>query len=364
MRQSTIQTTISVLYPEGIIWTGDETMVKISGPSGYRIGYQLKIENVISTENLILNYRSQFSHQVLVPISDAIKRLFLLDQQSSNTYSFTLTVFLNGVDKGSLVWECQVLNGKTLPWKQHGVNKDIYIYSPDELEGVEIYGRWNVEIWMNGQHEFGLLEGMNIIGLQYTILQPGDYVFKPIEGSMSDVSIVGTLPLSPTSQQIDLQYINSSEISSELQIPSIWLGDGFKGDEGWTIHYGRPCLPSGITDGSFLEIKYRDTDGCTRYVGGWLNLEELQTERISYTTAEPMLLFKKNLSHITSFSNTLTIGVPGIRRSSGVNELILSDDVEMRGDVTEGQWVPCKIMDEFEVGGNQEIMDIEIKIEF
>lgn len=370
MRNQTING-VKLTYPDERIFLWDENNLVIEGGSGTKIGYNLALTNAGTYEVRSLSYRSGFSNKITVPLTEVIRSLYN-DSTTPGGYcgiSGTLQVFQDGVSMGWWTWYTVCMEGRTMSYKQHGGNKIIHIYSQDELQNVQIYSPEVATLYL-GVTPFYVFKGINTLNLSAHITTPGVYNLCFTEESpAAAVTLYSVTNITPSSAVINLQYQTSSSSgdSGETHIPNIYRGDDLRDcyflvyGQDMTWNNGQIC-ESTSRDGDFIELRYRDTDGSRRYLGGRIMSDELEYEGLRYNRVDPMMLFKKPLRYVQSHVTNLTIGLADLERASGFDEILLSSLVEMRCAATNGEWVPCIIEDPIVRNGGEDRYDVELQI--
>lgn len=367
MRQQIVNG-IEIEYPEQNIFLHDENNVKITATVGsdpINIGYDMLVINYSTGQRRKLSYRSTFSPTVIVPLQETINSLYK-DEDGKCGLSISLQVYINNVLYGQRVWGHTVFKGRTLSYKMHGGNKVMHVYNPDELQNIQIFSNTTMALYF-GSHPFHIMNGLNTINLSGYITDPGVYKLCFSPSTNASVSIVMVSNITPWNGIAVLEYDNGTPSDSgEVRIPSLYRGDAITNCltivYGYGIsEYGEAC-DSSASDGQWVEIRYRDTDGARRYLAGKVISDELEYDPMDYNRLEPFLLFKKPLRHVQAFRTNITVGLADLERASGFDEVLLSDDIEWRSDVTNMEWRPCKIEDSIIRNGSQDRYDMELSM--
>lgn len=361
---------VKIQYPDQQVFLWDENFFQLESGAGTKIGYNLSLLNTDTYENRSLSYRSGFSNKISVPLKEAIQSLYDDAGQVGGGHSFmsaVLTLYIDGVRTQHMwTWRMDVMEGRSLSYKIHGGNKIIHIYNPDELFQVQIYSDAVCDLWL-GTTSYHIYKGLNTIDLSNSITTEGVYSLCFTQGTGGLVEIVSITDVTPSSAVIHLAYQVSDEDTGGTRKPNIYLGDELKNcyylvyGQGMTWHNGALCQTM-TNDGDFVEIRYRDTDGSRRYLGGKIISDELEYEGMDYNRIDPMMLFKKPLRYVMNHATNLTVGFVDLERASGFDEVLLSSLIEIRCAATQNQWRPCIIEDSIIRNGGEDRYDVELQI--
>lgn len=366
---------VKIEYPDGMVWLWDENLIRITAPGNvgqYRVGYECLVGSAETGEEATLNYRSQFSKTVTFSLNEALRTLYSEagNWEGYNDFQVTLTIYLNETVHYSMTFNLYVQDGRTLPYKIHGGNKVVYLPAMDDLEGVYIWAPRLIDMYLRG-NVIHLWPGINWLDLHQIITSPGVYRMCFQDTDRNDVEITGVNPITPTSATISLNYLQglATEIPDQIIVPSIYEQDMLDDcimlivGPGMTTS-GNPVCENGAggRDGSFVELKYRDCDGCTRYLGGWIQEDKHNVERTMWSRPVIGNPMKQGFSHISSYENTLTISFIDVERASGFDEILLSENVWFRCQATNGQWRICKIQDSISRNSGDDRYDLTLEI--
>lgn len=369
--QYVVRNGVKIWYPDQQVFLWDEINFALEGPTGSRIGYNLSLLNYGPThESRTLSYQSGFSNKISVPIGEAVRSIYNdagIDGGGHCGMTAVLTIYLNGQRLQEMwTWHMDVMEGRTMSYKIHGGNKIIHIYSQDELGSLQIYSDEVCDLYI-GTQQFHIFKGLNVLDLASVISAPGVYSLCFTQGTGGAVEIVSVMDITPSSATIYLQYQTAGSDEGDVRKDNIYKADDLKNCYfivyGWGMswHNGQLC-ESQTGDGEYIELRYRDTDGSRRYLGGRIMSDELEYEGMRYNRLDPMMLFKKPLRHVQSHETSLTVGMADLERASGFDEILLSGIVEMRCKATLNQWVPCIIEDSIVRNSGEDRYDVELQI--
>lgn len=314
----------------GIVWLDDNNVVQITSTSA-PIKCTIKLgRSLIGLNNLTTNEYYSSVKTIRFNLNDNLK--FLWDDMSFNL------LYLNiSVEKGGVVTEfnarLSVYEGKSFIDKSHGGDEVIYIYNTDEMN-VKIYSPVIGEMVI-GNTTSTLLSGINTFDVSTLLTNPGEYEismrsalnYPPI------ANILGDEALTPTSSKIIFEAVEQSDPGTKYG-GSLWDKKQIF-PKTYKIIYQEPC-----DDFPFVEIRYVNTDGCMRYIGGKLLATENAFEPTSVVYSGRYNEYRYSPEFINNKnSKVLKIGIDGILPGAEIEDIIYSNKVDIRG--IDGNWHSC-----------------------
>lgn len=299
---------------------------------------------------------------ILFDISDNIKN-GLQEGVKVNLFSLKIS-FPNISLSTSFSYTLIVNEGKSFITKPHGSSDVILLYNQDELSNIELWAPFPSNADINGNTY--QVNHFTTLDLSGEISSTGEYTMCLEPASSEDIHpIVGN---------ITVQYITpySSEVFWEAAEPevdesypgNIW-GRCEQEKKCYTIIYEEPCC-----DFPFVELKYWNTDGCDRYIGGKLLNEgdsskyKMIASKYQYdNNNEHTWQYNevKNLNNYFSTENSkvLRVGFKDVPAGLELNDIVYSKKLWMRD--YSGNWVPC-VLNDFNVNYNNQDSKIMLEV--
>ena len=322
---------------------------------------QIDVKNTNSGVISQLNNTTKQSH-ILFNISDNIKN-GLQEGVKVNIFNITIS-FTNISILQKFSYTLIVNEGKSFITKPHGSSNVILLYNQDELSNIELWAPFPSNSTISGNTY--QVDHFTTLDLSGEITAEGEYTMclEPTEKA--------SIP--PIVDNITDQYITpySSEITWEAAEPE--AGGSYPGNiwdrceqekKCYTIIYEEPCC-----DFPFVELKYWNTDGCDRYIGGKL-LNEGDSSKYKMITSKYQYNFNdtpywqynevRNVNNYFSTENSkvLRVGVKDVPVGLELNDIVYSKKLWMRD--YSGKWIPC-VLNNFNVDYNNQDSDIMLEV--
>lgn len=343
---------LTVTYPEQVVWLQDSNVVNIeSSSSSDKVGADITVRHPGGTETRTIRHISELSRLLFV-LDDA---LLALHDDNIGQYSCQVDLYNNGASAGTLTFAFQLLDGKSFTNRSHAISRTMYFYNPDELAKVQIYSPGSGELAIGGQ-TMELRVGLNQYNLSTIIAGNGTYTACLYSAGQAPVAqMTGDVPLTPNSSNLYWSYspgsgysrIDGGDVWRELEIIPFCH----------TIIVDDSC-----TGNDFVELRYKDCDGCFRYLGGKLTKEANKASMNAYERTSPDNAFR-NIPRrkITGTSRSITVGFNDIATDAYPQDIRYSDEVWMR--MYNGEWWPVVLATEsIAVKGDQDTQDFEVEI--
>lgn len=360
MRTDTIGN-IYIIYPEPTSYLGDNLLIKIKSNTNLPVGAQIQVNDIASGNYRKLKYLSETSEIVFV-LNDSIKSLY----HDALSFNVTIKLFENGVYKSDFGFNLDILNGRTLPLRRHGSTRTIYAYDEDDLYKVGFIFPASGNLSVNGNMFPIVSSGYKSLDLRPYITNAGDYqlCFRSgvkDEGSVSQstVSIVNIGGITPFSAVAQLYFADTSgNLPNGDKGGSIWKDDQFYlEDYCINLTYNSVC-----NDYNFFKVRYLDTDGVMRYLGGKIKDETIESKGENFYRMDISTPIRDiSRRYLTECSDTVKVAYGELRRDSYWNDILLSDKVEFLN--YNGEWFECSIKTSKVTVTSEETQDVELEFE-
>ena len=359
MRSRTINGT-EVIYPNSIVWNGDNTQISLSN-STYNVGAQITVKNNATGKQKELIYASELKN-LTFNLNDTLRSLFTY---GGCTINVMVTVYTAGYQNGSFGFNMNMLNGKTLPNRKHGSTRTVYVYDDDELASTQFlfsgYGTLTVNSTVlpvsgSGRRAFNLLPYINRSGEWWLCYKYGDK--SPYDKETDTIQVLGVKEFS-TSAVLSLQFDSrdTQPAVKEIRGGDVW-NDSQVNLADYCIRVVRedPC-----DDFDFFLVRYYDTDGCLRYLGGKIDSETTNSKQKNYYRPDNSVYKNISRKHIEDFSGTLKVSYPELRRDSYWQDILLAEKIEFKN--YDGEWTECSLATSKVTVKTQECDDVQIEYE-
>lgn len=343
---------ITVTYPESVIWLGDSNCVVVeSSVATDAVGARIVVRHPNGSATRSILHLSEMNRLLFV-LDDA---LMAMDTDNIGQYSVQTDIYLNGTLATTWTFTFQLLHGKSFTNRSHGISRTLYIYHPDEANKLQFYSPAD-GYFEAGNTQYPLNEGINSYNLGWYLLHDGNYtVCLKSAQTTSNVVISGDMPLTPTSHELYYSTNGGGDPTDEVKGGDIWKGEEDTFPICHTIVVDTTC--SG-TD--FIELMYRDCDGCIRYIGGKLVKEVNKATGDAYTRTNGEVFKNIPRRHLTANSRTITAGFYDMATDAYVQDIRYSDQVWMRN--YNDEWVPVVIASDSITVKSGDTQDIEMDI--
>lgn len=365
MRQTTINN-IELVYPDTTAYLHDNLFIKVVGANGQAVGAKIQVTDLASGKQRKLSYVSELS-EVVFSLNDAFLSLW----HDAVSFNVSIMLYENGVYTSDFGFDVDILNGKTLPSRRHGSTRTIYVYGEDDLYKVGFLFPASGNFSVNGHGLPIISGGYTSLDLRLYITNAGEYQLCFHAGAkgegntqnqtqtQSTLNIVNVGDITPFSAVAQLYFPDTSgDVPSGEKGGGVWNDDLFY-LESYCINliYGGVC-----DDYNFFKVRYRDTDGIMRYLGGRLLSETTESKGENFyrmDTATPI----KDISrrYLTETSGTVKVGYGELRRDSYWNDILLADRVEFLNYA--GDWLECSVKTSKVTVTSDNTQDVELEFE-
>lgn len=351
MRQFNYQQ-ITVTYPEKVVWLGDSNCITIeSSNSSDKVGADIIVRHPSGTSTRTITYISE-TNRLMFVLDDALKAL---NNDNIGEYSVQIGMFVNGARFRTITFGFQLLDGKSFTNRSHGISRTIYLYNSDEVSKIGIYSPSD-GVLSAGTTTYDLYEGLNQYNLGWMVNGNGRFsVCLESARTTPSVIISGDTPITPTSQELYYSVRGGGDPTVSVKGGDIWKGEEDTFPICHTIVVDTTC---GGTD--FIELMYRDCDGCIRYIGGKLVKEVNKATGDAYTRTNGDVFKNIPRRHLTANSRTITAGFYDVATDAYLQDIRYSDQVWMRN--YNDEWVPVVIASDSITVKSGDTQDIEMDI--
>lgn len=347
MRTYTFSNTV-VTYPEPIVWIYDSNVIKLesNGPVGAEITVTTP-----TFETKTLSYYSELD-QVVFTLDDVILSLY---NDNLSPWGVNVTVYENGISVGSLSFVMTVYNGKSFITRCHGMQSTYYVYDPIELRKISVYALKNGMATI-GQSGFYCYTGINSYNLQNEIHNEGTYEMRLRGNNQTPpvVAVSGVEADSPNSAIVSFNWQSGYD-------PSTTYG----GDIWYENEIVFPCIKriiyqSHCNDYNFIELRYIDTDGCIRYLGGKLVEEDDEVKDKAVNTLGINVWSHNPHRWINSSNKSIKVGFMDIEKKAYPQDIMYSDTIWMR--TWNGNWEEVRLKSTTFKQTDDDYLDFELEI--
>lgn len=348
-------------FPDTTSYLHDNILIRVKNLAGLPVGAEIQLTDLASNKYRKLKYLSETS-EIVFTLNDSIKSLY----HDAMSFNITMRLYENGIYKTAYGFYIDILNGRTLPLRRHGSTRTIYAYDEDDLYKVGFVFPASGNLNVNGNIFPIVSGGYRSLDLRPYITNAGDYQLcfqagaKGEESSAeSIVKIVNVDSVSPFSAVAQLQFADTSgDIPDGDKGGSIWKDDQFN-LENYCINliYNSVC-----DDFNFFKVRYLDTDGVLRYLGGKIKDETTESKGENFYRMDISTPIKDiSRRYLTECSDTVKVAYSDLRRDSYWNDILLSDKVEFLN--YNGEWFECSIKTSKFTVLSEESQDVELEFE-
>ena len=357
MRTTTIGHT-TIRYADTTCWLYDNLFIELVG-NNVSVGAYIIITELSSGKYRKLKYISDLERLVF-PLNDSIKSLY----NDNISFNIVVNIYEDGVQVGSFGFDTDVLNGKSLPLRAHGSTRTVYVYSSSDLNKLQLLFPATGKLVVNGTTLSVMNIGLNSFNLTSIISHSGTcsmcYKAGAKSGGSSDIEIVNVSDITPFSAIAQLYFADESgEVPEDQENKGdIWQDSKFKAkDYCMELVYEMPC-----DDFDFFKVRYRDTDGCMRYLGGKILSQTTNTDQKNYFRLDTNSVYR-NISrkYIEQSSGTVKVAYDSLKRDSYWSDILLSDKIEFLN--FDNTWYECSIVDKKVTVNADDSQDVELEFE-
>lgn len=360
--QTTTINNIELVYPDTTAYLHDNLFVRVVGINGQAVGAKIQVTDLASGEQRKLSYVSEMS-EVVFSLNDAFLSLW----RDSLSFNITMRLYENGVYTGDFGFDTDIMNGRTLPLRRHGSTRTIYVYDENDLYKVGFIFPASGNLSVNGHGLPIIANGYKSLDLRPYITETGDYQLCFHAGAKggggttaeSVVKIVDIGGITPFSAVAQLQFADTSgDLPSGDKGGGVWNDDQFYlEDYCINLIYSSVC-----NDYNFFKVRYYDTDGIMRYLGGKIKEETTESKGENFyrmDTSTPVRDISRR--YITETSGSVKVGYGELRRDSYWNDILLADKIEFLN--YNGEWFECSVKTSKATVTSDETQDVELEFE-
>lgn len=357
MRSTTISNSV-INFPDSTCWLGDNLFVELIG-NGVTVGASIQVTDLASGKYRKLKHISELQRLVF-PINDTMKSLY----HDAISFNVVVNVYEDGLPTGSFGFDFDCLAGKSLPLRAHGSTRTIYAYSEEDLYKVQLLFPATGGLSVNGHHIPIIQPGLVGLDLRSYINHSGTYPMcfeaGAKGGSASGIQIVNAFGNTPFSGVAQLSYTDESGDvpSDEKNKGDIWNDSKFSSEKYCIdIVYDQAC-----DDFNFFEVRYTDTDGCTRFLGGKIISQTTNQSAKNYYRLDTDSIYR-NISrkYQEESSGVVKVAYDSLKRDSYWSDILLSEKVWFRN--FDEEWYECSILDKKVTVNADDTQDVQLEFE-
>lgn len=345
---------VKVTYPENVVWLGDSNCVTIESMStSDKVGAEIIIRHPAGVQTRTIRHLSELPRLLFV-LDDAL--LALMDDNIGQ-YTAQVNVYNNGDFSFTRTFTFQLLDGKSFTNQSHAISRTIYIYDPTELVKLQVFSPQS-GVFRIGQNTLPLTRGLNQFNLSSLITNYGNYEFCLEDNTVPPIAVIsGDVANSPTSSTLYFSTVQGGgSTSAEVDGGDVWKYMESIFPVCYTLVYDEGCW-----NYDFVELMYKDCDGCNRYLGGKLSSETNKVSGSGYERTDGTNVYRNiPRRHIETTQRTIKVGFLDIAKNAYPQDILYSDEVYMRMYNTE--WWPIVINDESITTNRDDNFDFELNI--
>lgn len=349
---------IKLTYPNSTIWLGDNILLELqtmlaNGP----VGGKVTIRNAATGMSLVQTYLTEMKNLVF-DIRDSINSLYT----DNLTFNINVDVYddVFQLYGGSYSFNLTTLDGKSIPGRKHGSARTIYLYGPSDLAKVGFYFNNTGVLRINGTTFNVTTVGFHQFDLRAVITDTGIYQAcfdSGVKPGIPTVVVAGIEDITEKSAVVRIDLTTGKEdVKTAGKGGQLWNKDIFKFDE-YCINlvYEQPC-----EDFDFFKVRYKDTDGIMRYLGGQVISDKTAAEGENYYRPSIEYTYR-NLSrkHLKEASGTVKVFYSMLRRDSYWNDILLAEKIEFLD--TNNNWLPCSLVTNSVEVNHNESQDVTLE---
>lgn len=328
-----IEGVYTIEYPESICWLKDNNVIRIRSSYG-AFSAEITIQGPsILLQDTIKLTNSTPLNELLFDLNESLRYLY---KNNIEYGSFTFSIALDGgTFQNYFSFVCKVFDGISFASQTHGSSDIIYIYNDTDLSNLCIYSPANGEAVFDSS-TFSIIEGVNELNLSALITDYGEYNlclrsalnFPPI------AEVTGDLFINPTSSII---YFTAEEQSDPGTLNGGYLYNRKQiFPKCYKIIYNEPCA-----DYPFAYLRYINSDGCYRYIGGKVISMNDNSKLNNYFKPNTLIYNTASEYQIDESGKVITIGVQDVEQGTELEDIIYSSKLWIK-DIND-QWVNCQL---------------------
>lgn len=351
----------TVTYPDSTVWIGDNMPVSLSNPT-YTVGADIVVTNMASLKSKQLIHVSELKN-LMFSLNDAVRSLFSYGGCDMNV---KVSVYTDGFFDDSFGFNIKVLEGKTLPNRSHGSTQTVYAYSIDDLYKMSFIFAGTGQLSANG-HSFPVVSpGYNSFDFRSYITHSGTYQLcyrYGAKGGGQDtttrIEITDVNNITPFSAVTNLSFSDIDDQPSQDEIK----GGGIWNDE--QINLVDYCIDlvweDSCDDFNFFKVRYFDTDGCLRYLGGKIESETTNSKQDNYYRSDNYVYRNISRKHFKDMSGTVKVVYPDLKRNSYWSDILLADRIDFLS--YDGNWIECSLVTSKATVKSEDSEDVSLEFE-
>lgn len=355
---------ITITYPDATCWLYDNLFIKVASTNLVAVGASIVVTETATGRYRKLQYNSELN-TIVFSLNDCFQSLY----QGGMTFNVVITPTLAGFNQPQLAFDLQVLQGRTLPGRAHGSARTMYFYDQTDLSKVGFIFPASGSLNVGGSHIAITSPGFRQLDLRPYVTTPGDYQFcfdaggkGGGGGDVSDIlSIVNVDNLTPFAGRVILEW---TDTSGDIPQNKSKGGGAFRDEEFefedycLNIVYNELC-PDGY---NFFKVRYIDTDGIMRYLGGKVVEETVESKGTPYYSLDTTTPYNKlSRRYVTEAGRTVKVAFGELRRDSYWTDILLAPHVEFL-DVN-NEWHECSLKTTKASVTAEESADAELEFE-
>lgn len=350
-----IEEIIDAYIPDYHMWLDDNNFIEVNivgGPKPIIITIDLEynievwdpvvpgfIKKIIRSNTLTYTSSEQGNNKILFDLNNNLKDLaaymiWALNEEIIIRISCLYGTLVNPLSKEAT---SRLRQGKSFLTKSHGSSNVINLYNRDELNTVNLWVPFSSDCSI-GNKTFTNLNGYSELDLSDVITQSGEYTMclSPADAD--------TIPPIVTAVYDNYLTPYSSDILFDIEEPA--PGDSYPNSLLNTCEQNTKCYKviyqEHCCDYPFVELKYRDTDGNVRYIGGKLLNENDTINKKLYPVYSNTIRYTNNF-FISECSKQIRVAVKDIHPGAEVWTILYSNELFIRD--YNGDWMPCALED-------------------
>lgn len=349
---------ITLTYPDPTVWLGDNILLelKTSLPQG-PVGGIVTVRNAGTGMTLVQRYISEMK-SVVFDIRDSITSLYT----DNLTFNIKVDVYndLYNLYAGSYSFNLTTLDGKSIPGRKHGSARTIYLYGPSDLIKVGFYFNNTGVIRINGRTFNVETPGLKQVNLSSVITESGVYQACFDSTTKSGIPTIVTTGVEEITDKSAVVRINITTGEEDVETAGkggqLWNKDIFDFNNYCVnLVYEEPC-----EDFDFFKVRYKDTDGIMRYLGGRVISDKTDADGENYyrpSIEHPYRDLPRK--HIKEASGTVKVFYSMLHRDSYWYDILLAENIEFLD--TNNNWLPCSLVTNSVEVNNNESQDVTLE---
>lgn len=359
--RTTIINGTTVTYPDSAVWIGDNMTLSLSNQA-YTVGAEIIVTNISSLKSKQLIHVSELRN-LMFSLNDTIRSLFSYGGCDINV---KVSVYKDGFYDNSFGFNIKVLEGKTLPNRKHGSTQTVYAYSHDDLYKMSFIFAGSGQLSANGHSIPVIGAGYNSFDLRSYITHSGTYSLCYRYGdkgggtdTTTKVEITDVNNITHFSSVVDLKFSGIDDQPEQDEIK----GGGIWNDE--QINIADYCIDliweESCNDFNFFKVRYFDTDGCMRFLGGKIDSETTNSKQDNYYRSDNSVYRNISRKHIKDLYGTVKVLYQDLKRNSYWSDILLADRIDFLN--YDGNWIECSIVTSKVTVNSEDSDDVALEFE-